>query len=142
MFWRKKGKLPLLRFLQKEDRRGAFRFTPPEPLVLEITVDGEIFSVKNISAGGFAFVHPELSPGDEKTVTLVCRTPDLPLAVSLHIEVLAKAEGALCHCRFRDLDLATEEMLHQFVLAAQRRDLVRKRKERIALIRREKEQES
>ncbi|TWI68602.1 PilZ domain-containing protein [Desulfobotulus alkaliphilus] len=123
-----------------KDRRRSFRYAPQDSVRVYVRVGGEAENrlASDISAGGCSFNHPDLRPGDRFIVHMISHTPEVPLDLMPMAEVLGRTSDGQCHCSFPDIMEKEEEILHRFVLAAQRYEFQQRRRLKIMGLRKKK----
>ena len=130
MFWRKKAQgEPMIEY-ENDSLREAFRFTPGNTELLEITFMGKKIPVKDISAGGISFINnKEFTVGDTDMVTIRLKDTEAGFdhALTPAVEIVEIDSQNICHCRFQGLDHEEAEIVHRYILLRQKR-LIRKQK--------------
>ncbi len=103
-----------------DEARQAYRVTPdPEnPLLLDL--EGNSLKIVEISSGGLAFKNQGLKEGSSHSIDFVLPTGG---AIKTRIKILRIDGEGICRCIFVNLDVASEDSLHHYVLVRQKDDL-------------------
>ena len=118
MFWRKKTSNEELFEYELSTRRGAFRLQSEAMGPAVAIFNDSLVEIIDISAGGISFECKGCKLNDIGTVQI-----ELPghiiQSINLSVEILRISEETICHTRFTEIDEATEEKIHQYILFRQ-----------------------
>ena len=117
LFWKNKKTPEDIFSYDSNEKRASFRVTPPSSEPIHASFKGDPIIVKDIGAHGISFRHPDLESGDTDQVTITL--PGLDKTISAHTKIICIDKDGVCHCQFQDLDEASENILHRYVLAVQ-----------------------
>ena len=81
---------------------------------VELTIDKQVYSLQDVSAGGAAFKAPDLP--NTGLLPAMLQLPDGEGPAPLRVEILRKDKTLVCHCRFLALSQALENRIFRYVL--------------------------
>ncbi len=119
MFWKKKNKEDK-KIKAPEEARQAYRVTPDPEDPISLNIEGKSLEVLEISSGGLAFKNQGFKADASFKVDFVLPTGS---AINARIKILRIDEEDICRCNFINLDEASEDALHRYVLVRQKDDL-------------------
>ncbi len=123
MFWKKSNKKDgnsNKLFSIPKELRGAFRVTPSPSAPLKATLDEKPILILNLSSGGLCCKEIDLDVGN--IYSLEVFLPPENKKISVSVEILPNDEANHCRCRFLDLSLEFEDLIHLYVLNRQKEE--------------------
>ena len=132
MFWKKRktGKKRILDF-ESSNQRQAFRYKHGELNGPEIVFLGKKLRLLDISASGASFKEKDFSSKDSDDIQLDLNAPGtkkLPV-LSLKIKILSRDNRTgICHCRFENITEEQKELIHKYILNAQKAAIKKRKK--------------
>ncbi len=125
MFWKNKPKIDLEEDPRHADNRDAFRISPDKNRPLIITIDGSPYAALNISGTGVCFRSDSFSAGS-RIGAMVClpsvTSEDQVFPVKLDV---VSSENGLCRCRFVEIHIDAQNLLHSYILGLQKKNIRR-----------------
>lgn len=119
LFWKKKNKEEKKLKAPKEARQ-AYRVAPDPEKPLFLNMGGTSLEIIEISSGGLAFKNQGFQAGSTHMIDFVLPTGG---SINARIKILRIDEENICRCNFTNLDMASEDSLHRYVLVRQKEDL-------------------
>ncbi len=114
----------MFRYLQ-ENRRNSFRVNPSKTEPVTVQLVDEVHPVGNISAGGMSFEKANIVTG--ALLRAYINLPGSEPAISVGLQVVAIGKGDICHAKFIEVQAASMERIHQYVLKRQK-EIIRDKK--------------
>ncbi len=103
-----------------EEARQAYRIAPDPEKPLFLNLEGNSLEIVEISSGGLAFKNQGLEAGSTHSVEFVLPTGG---SIKTQIKILRIDDENICRCNFINLDTASEDSIHRYVLVRQKDDL-------------------
>jgi len=100
------------------EARKAFRVTPSPNAPLKATLNETSIEILNISSVGLCCKKNDLEVGKIYPAEIVL--PSESKTISVSAEILENNEDNNCRCRFLDLSLDFENLIHLYVLNRQK----------------------
>lgn len=126
MFWKKKTSDKDLVEYDNDNKRESFRLDTHEDSPVYAVFGNHKVLMKNISAGGVAFVFDQGHKGMKREITIF-----LPgrkgMILTAQAEIINVTRKNVCHCALSGLSETTVEQLHQYILYAQIHEQRKKR---------------
>jgi hypothetical protein len=117
LFWKKKKTTDELFSLESTEKRSSFRIAPPVNRPIHTVFKGQSVSVATIGAMGLSFHLDAVKVGDIDQIEFTLSGEKK--AVSVQTEVIAINNNGVCHCRFLNLDEASFDAVHRYLLRVQ-----------------------
>lgn len=120
MFWKRKKASDIELPGEAEDHREAYRIRPDNDRPIVLKVAGNSFYLVNISGTGCCFRCSRFNEGMTAAGTLTIPSEDVVFPVSVHI---VSRQRDLCRCEFTRISVPAQEMIHAYVLEAQKKQI-------------------
>lgn len=120
MFWKRKKASDIEIPGEADEHRGAFRIRPVNNKPILLKLAGNSFHLVNISGNGCCFRSTRYKEGMVAAGTLTIPSDDVVFPVSIRI---VSRQRDLCRCEFSKISPSAQDMIHAYVLEAQKNQL-------------------
>ncbi|MCP3688568.1 MAG: PilZ domain-containing protein [Gammaproteobacteria bacterium] len=122
MFWKKKPRIDVQEDPKDIDNRAAFRISPEKRLPIILTINSSPYTVINVSGTGVCFRSTKVLAGSKVSATVRLPSESKPFPAQLEV---VSSEGGLCRCRFVDIHIEAQNLLHAYILNLQKQKIRR-----------------
>ena len=120
MFWKRKKASDIELPGEEDEHRTAFRIRPVSDKPIVLKVAGNSFYLVNVSGNGCCFRSTRFNEGATAAGTLTIPSDDMVFPVSIRV---VSRQRDLCRCEFTKISEPAQEMIHAYVLEAQKKQI-------------------